>query len=533
MASKRPFLLTELGAAFAVLSLVALCLPLLGQTSPFTVSHVKEASIADVHAAMTAGELTAQDLVQMYLDRIEAYDKQGPAINAIIMINPRAMDRAAELDAKFAESGFVGPLHGIPVIIKDNYDTHDMPTTNGTLALKDSIPPDDAYQVRKLREAGAIILAKSNMAEFAMSGGFSVSSILAGYTRNPYDTSRATAGSSGGTAAAIAANFATVGLGTDTGSSIRGPASHQSLVGFRSTVGLTSRDGIIPLNAARDVGGPIARSVTDAVVVFELIAGHDPADPITAASEGEVPDNYSQFLVEDGLKGARLGAFRQLFPEDDTDPEVLRLMDQALEDMKAAGAIIIDPVRIPDLEEMRESFKEGTSRMKYDFERYLATLGPDAPFKTLDEIVETGDFHPFLRRNLNRALERAKENPGPPEENPDYQHNMEVEKQLREAVLKAMEDNSVEALIYPTFRYPPRLIGDENTTPLGANSNPLSPPTGFPAFSVPMGFTVNGLPVGLQLLGRAFDEGTLIRLSYAYEQATKHRRAPRSTPPLW
>ena len=451
MASKRPFLL--------ILPLLALCLPLLGQKSSFTVSYVKEASIADIHAAMTAGEVTARDLVQMYLDRIEAYDKQGPAINAIITINPRAMDRAADLDAKFVEEGFVGALHGIPVIVKDNYDTHDMPTTNGTLALKDSIPPDDAYQVRKLREAGAIILAKANMAEFAMSGAFSVSSILAGYTRNPYDTNRATAGSSGGTAAAIAANFATVGLGTDTGSSIRGPASHQSLVGFRSTMGLTSRDGIIPLNAARDVGGPIARSVADAVVVFELIAGPDPADSITAASEGKVPDNYSQFLVKDGLKGARLGAFRQLFPEDDTHPEVLRLMD--------------------------------------------------------------------------RALERAKENPGPPEENPDYQHNIQVEQRLRGALLMAMDDNSVDALIYPTFRYPPRLIGDENTTPLGANSNPLSPPTGFPAFSVPMGFTVKGLPVGLQLLGRAFDEPTLIRLSYAYEQATKHRRAPRSTPPLW
>ncbi len=525
MSSRRVLLISSL--------LVVIGVPALPQSSSFRVSPIKEASISDIHAAMKSGELTAVELVEMYLDRIEAYDKQGPAINAIIRINPRALDRAAELDEQMAESGFVGPLHGIPVIIKDNYDTHDMPTTNGTLALKNSIPPDDAYQVRKLREAGAIVLAKSNMAEFAMSGAFSVSSILAGYTRNPYDTSRATAGSSGGTAAAIAANFATVGLGTDTGSSIRGPASHQSLVGFRSTMGLTSRDGIIPLNAARDVGGPIARTVEDAVIVFELLAGYDPADPVTAASEGKVPENYTQFLVKDGLEGARIGALRELFPEDDTDPEVLRLMNKALEDMKAAGAVIIDPVRIPDLEEIRESFKTGTSRLKYDFERYLATLGPDAPYQTLDQIVESDDFHPFLRRNLNRALERAKENDGPPEEQADYQHNMEVEQRLREAVLKAMDDNAVEALIYPTFRYPPRLIGDENTTPLGANSNPLSPPTGFPAFNVPMGFTVDGLPVGLQLLGRAFDEPTLVRLSYSYEQATKHRRAPRSTPPLW
>ena len=501
--------------------------PLSANEPSFRVDGVQEASIADIHSAMEAGELTATELVQLYLDRIEAYDKKGPYINAIITINPRALERAAELDRQFSESGFVGPLHGIPVIVKDNYDTHDLPTTNGTLALKDSYPPDDAYQVRKIREAGAIVLAKSNLAEFAMSGHFTVSSVLPGYTRNPYDPLRVTAGSSGGTAAAVAANFATVGLGTDTGSSIRGPASHQSLVGFRTTMGLTSRDGIVPLSLARDVGGPIARTVADAVVILQVIAGYDPADPVTRAAEGNVPEGYGAFLDENGLEGTKIGAVRQMFPDDDTDPEVLALMNQALEDMRKAGATIIDPVRIPDLEEIRESFKRRVGRLKFDYNNYLASLGPDAPFKSLSEIIETEDYHPFLESSLTRA----KEIEGPPEENPDYQHNLEVASRLRDAVAKAMDDAGVDALVYPSFRYPPRLIGDLNT-PAGTNSRTLSPPTGFPAFAVPIGFTNGELPAGLQFLGRPFSEPTLIKLSYAYEQATYHRRPPKTTPPL-
>jgi amidase len=488
--------------------------------------RVEETTIADIHAAMEAGKLTAQELVQMYLHRIEAYDKQGPFINSIIMINPKAMEVAAELDKKYAKSDFVGSLHGIPVIVKDNYDTYDMPTTNGTLALKNSIPPDDSYQVRKLREAGAIILAKANLAEFASSGAYTVSSILPGYTRNPYDTRRTTAGSSGGTAAAIASNFAMVGLGTDTGSSIRAPSSHQCLVGIRSTMGLTSRDGIVPRNSDLDIGGPMARSVADAVAVLEVIAGYDAADPITAASKGKIPQNYSQFLDKDGLRGAKIGVLRQMFEEEDTDPEVFKLINQALEDMKAAGATIIDPLIIPNLKEIRESRKKGFSRLKYDFNNYLASRGPDVPYKTLEEIIESKDYHPFLRKSLAEA--QAVE--GVPEDSPKYLHNMKVAKRLIEAVLKAMDESGVDALVFPTFRYPPRLTGDLNT-PSGSN-NGLSPQTGFPAFTIPMGFTQGNLPAGLQLLGRPFCEPTLIRISYAYEQATKHRRSPESTPPL-
>lgn len=516
----------------------------LGCTPAF---EVEETTIAEIHAAMEAGRLTARELVQAYLDRIEAYDKQGPFINSIITINPNALERAGELDDALAVSGFVGPLHGIPVIVKDNYDTYDLPTTNGTLAFKNSIPPDDAYQVRKLREAGAIILAKSNLAEFASSGSFTVSSVLPGYTRNPYDPVRVTAGSSGGTAAAVAANFCTVGLGTDTGSSIRGPASHQALVGFRTTMGLTSRDGIAPLNMARDVGGPMARTVADAVAVLEAIVGYDPADPVTEASEGLVPDNYRQFLDSAGLVGARIGVLRQLFEvedplqeweatydenQDSTEtepreihPEVLRLMNQAIADMEAAGAVIVDSVEIADLDEIRDEFPT-IRRMRHDFEKYLQSR-PEVPLKTLEEILESGDYHPFLRYGLNRNNDVE----GAPEDHPEYQKYLDTQKRLQEAVLAAMDENEVDVLIYPTFNYPPRLIGDLNT-PNGANSGSLSPPTGFPAFNVPMGYSFGELPAGLQLLGRPFSEPTLIKISYGYEQATQHRRPPERTPPL-
>ena len=543
--------------------------------------QVEEATIADIHQAMEEGRITAEELVQSYLDRIEAYDRQGPYLNSIITVSEHALERARELDAAFGESGFTGPLHGIPVIVKDNYDTHDLPTTNGTLAFRGAIPPDDAYQVRKLREAGAIILAKSNLAEFASSGAFTLSSVLPGFSRNPYDPTRVTAGSSGGTGAAVAANFGAVGLGSDTGSSIRGPSSHQALVGFRTTMGLTSRDGIAPLSAARDVGGPMTRTVADAVAVLEVIVGQDPADPVTFESEGRVPDNYRQFLDADALQGARIGVLRQLFEEardyddprslgsgvlapgeempsadpeagedhesgaregqdqdegqqeeDQQDdepttihPEVLRVMEQALEDMRAAGAVIVDPVEIPDLGDIRGDFPS-ISRLKYDFEKYLATR-PELKFKTLDEVVESGDFHPFLRA----SMERNREVDYVPEEHEDYPLYLETQQRLQDAVLAVMEEHEVDVLVYPTYNYPARLIGDENTT-YGANSSILSPPTGFPAFNVPMGYSFGTLPAGLQLLGRPFDEPTLIRISYAYEQATQHRRPPPFTPPL-
>jgi amidase len=300
------------------------------EAGAFRLIWTQEASIADILAAFRAKELTCRQLVQMYLDRIEAYDRKGPALNAIVMVNPNALATADALDAKFAQSGLAGPLHCVPVIVKDNYDTVDMPTSAGSLSLKGSTALRDAFQVRKLREAGALMLAKSNMAEFAWSPFETVGSLVPGYTRNPYALDRVPAGSSGGTAAAVAASFGAAGLGTDTGNSIRGPSSHTSLVGIRSTMGLTSRDGIVPLFLNRDIGGPMARTMADAVAIFDVIAGYDSADPITAAALGKRPDSYLAFLDRNGLKGARVGAVRQLFMGSDSDPDVVKLLEQAL-----------------------------------------------------------------------------------------------------------------------------------------------------------------------------------------------------------
>src|SRR6267142_3086746 len=261
----------------------------------FALLRSEEATIADIHGAFKAKTLTCRALVQMYLDRIEAYDRKGPALNAIVVTNPDALKVAGALDVKYAQTGPTGPLHCVPIIVKDNYDTVDMPTSAGSLSLKGSIPPRDAFQVRKLREAGAIMLVKTNMAEFAFDPFETVGSLLPGYTRNPYALERVTAGSSGGTAAAVAANFGAVGLGTDTGNSIRGPASHTSLVGIRSTMGLTSRDGIVPLNFLADIAGPMTRTVEDAAAVLQVIAGPDPGDRVTLTSEGHIPSSYTAF----------------------------------------------------------------------------------------------------------------------------------------------------------------------------------------------------------------------------------------------
>jgi Asp-tRNA(Asn)/Glu-tRNA(Gln) amidotransferase A subunit family amidase len=330
-----------------------------------------ESSIMEIHEAMAAGEVNARQLVEYYLARIEAYDKQGPAINSIMTINSIALERADALDRAYRRNGLTGALHGIPMIVKDNYDTADMPTSGGSLALKDSVPPDDAFQVRRIREAGAIIIAKSNLFEFAFSPYETVSSALPGHTRNPYALNRVPAGSSGGTGASIAANLAVVGLGTDTGNSIRGPSSHNALVGIRSSMGLTSRDGIVPLFFDHDIGGPMARSVADAAIVLGVIAGHDPADPVTAEGADSIPVSYVDFLQDDALDGARFGVVRQLSNRDNADLEVLSVFEQALVDLWSDGAEIVDPIDLPQLAHLGESTEDGVdtmwcSRFKYD-----------------------------------------------------------------------------------------------------------------------------------------------------------------------
>jgi Asp-tRNA(Asn)/Glu-tRNA(Gln) amidotransferase A subunit family amidase len=491
-----------------------------------------ETSITEIHEAMVAGEVTARQLVEYYLARIEAYDKQGPAINSIITINPNALERADELDKAYRRDGLTGPLHGIPMIVKDNYDTADMPTSGGSLALKNSVPPDDAFQVRRIREAGALIIAKSNLFEFAFSPYETVSSALPGHTRNPYALNRVPAGSSGGTGASIAANLAVVGLGTDTGNSIRGPSSHNALVGIRSSMGLTSRDGIVPLYFDHDIGGPMARSVADAAIVLSVIAGHDAADPVTAEGADSIPASYTDFLQTDALDGARFGVVRQLSNRANADPEVVLKFEQALVDLWSNGAEIVDPIDLPQLAKLGSSSADGPSamwcpRFKYDLNNYLASLGPDAPVKSLKEVLDSGLYHPNVRSRIEFFQDKAES----PEDDEDCQRSLVNRERLRESVRAAMNEHKLDALVFPTWANPPRLIGDLNS-PHGDNSQQIAPHTGFPAITVPMGFTGNGLPLGLQMVGKQFDEATLIKLAYSYEQATHHRVAPKSTPPL-
>jgi Asp-tRNA(Asn)/Glu-tRNA(Gln) amidotransferase A subunit family amidase len=495
------------------------------EAAPF---RVEEATIAQIHAAMRARTLTCRQLVQLYLRRIEAYDKNGPALNSIVVVNPDALKRADEIDARPPGQGMIGPLHCIPVIVKDNFETVDLPTTDGSLSLKGYMASKDAFQVKRIREAGAIVLAKSNMAEFAFSPYETVNSILPGYTRNPYALDRVTAGSSGGTAAAVAASFGAVGLGSDTGNSIRGPSSHQALVGIRSTMGLTSRGGVVPLNLSADIAGPMARTVTDAVAVLQVVAGEDPDDPVTAAGRGHVDADYSRYLVRDGLRGARIGVLRQAYESPTLDPEVRDLFAAAIEDLKAQGATVVDPIMIEGLDQKRGAQTGTCTPFKFDLNRFLAARADRVPVKSLEEIIQSRRFHPSTEHRLATSQEVTQA----PEENPACKSREEFRAWLREATLGAMAAARVDALIYPTWSNPPRLIGDLNT-PHGDNSQLFSPSTGFPAITVPMGYLRGGvLPSGLQILGRPWSEGVLIRLAYAYEQATRHRRPPTTVPPL-
>jgi Asp-tRNA(Asn)/Glu-tRNA(Gln) amidotransferase A subunit family amidase len=489
--------------------------------------RLEEATIASIHEAMTAGRLTCHALVDGYLRRIEAYDKNGPALNAIVMTNADALREADDLDARFAKAGLVGPLHCVPAIVKDNFETVGLQSAAGSLSLKGFVSDKDAFQVKRIKDAGAIVLAKSNMAEFAFSPYETVNSILPGYTRNPYSLDRVTAGSSGGTAAAVAANFGAIGLGTDTGNSIRGPSSHQALVGVRSTMGLTSRAGVVPLNLLADIAGPITRSVEDAVAVFQVIVGEDPDDAATAVSRGRSMPDYSKSLARDGLRGARIGILRQAYERDTADAEVLAVFAAAIEDLKRAGATIVDPAPVA-LDEVRRRPDAGScGGFKYDINRYLAARGARVPVHSLEEIIKSRRFHPSIQLRLQQAQDGAENGP----DTPACQAEAEYRDQFRAAVTRTMDASKLDAFVYPTWSNPPRLIGDLNT-PHGDNSQVFSPTTGWPAINVPMGYTRGTLPIGITFFGRAWSEPTLIRLAYAYEQATRHRHPPASAPPL-
>lgn len=505
----------------ALLSALALTAPTpsRAQPAPFP---IEEATLAELQDALRAGHLTCRALTQGYLDRIAAFDKRGPAINAIILTHPRALAIADSLDAHAAARRPLGPLHCVPMIVKDNFETYDLQTTAGSLALSGWVPRQDATMVRLVRQAGAIVLAKSNMAEWAFTPYETVSSILPGYTKNPYALDRVTAGSSGGTAAAVAASFGAVGLGTDTGNSIRGPSAHQALVGIRSTMGLTSRAGVIPLNSGADIAGPMARTVADAVAVFDVIAASDPADLVTAPANARRDARYADRLRRGQLQGARIGVLVQAYARPTHDAEVDQVFTQALEDLATAGATIIPDVRVPGLDTIQRMQRGGCNRFKHDLEAYFAERAPNAPVRTLDAILRSGRYHPTVESRLRAGAQ----SPDVPDTSVGCQSRERSRAALRVAVQQLMDEQRLDALVYPTWSNPPRLIGDLNT-PHGDNSQLFSPSTGFPAITVPMGYTRDGrLPAGISFFGRPWSDGRLIGLAYDYEQATLHRRAP-------
>ena len=497
---------------------------------------LSEATIADINAAFDAGTLTSERLVEFYLARIDAFDDQGPQLNAIMAVNPRALDRARALDEERRARGPRSLLHGIPVVLKDNVDTDDMPTTAGSLLLKGSIPPDDAFIVRKLREAGAIILAKANMSEFA--SGVQLSSVD-GPMLNPHDLARNPSGSSGGTGVAIAASFGQLGIGTDTGGSVRGPSSANGIAGLKPTHGLLSRDGIVPLALSFDTAGPMARHVYDVAAMMNVMVGVDPADEATRAGEGRREDDYTAFLDPNALDGARIGVARDFLGYDD---EVDWIIEAGLDAMRAAGATVVD-VRYPPwlLQAKAEYYQTIRWReFKPQIEAYLADLAPGYP-RTLEEMIERAGRilaappEGGVPNPTRWSLFEQELNTGTPD---DYlyramrDHGLPLVRANLEGLLDA---NDLDAIVYPTSPTRPGPAGvyrgssSPNPSPSATNLANLS---GLPDLIVPAGYTSNRLPVGISFFGRPFGEARLFALGYAFEQATRVRRDPVNAPAL-
>ena len=489
-----------------------------GSSKPAAPADLLELSIAEIHRYYEEGVLTSRQLTEFYLERIGQLDD---SLNAITTINPNALAIADELDREFAGTRKLRPLHGIPIIVKDNINTKGLPTTGGSLALKDFIPKEDAFIIRRLVEAGAIIIAKSNMAEWAFSPMHTESS-TGGTTRNPYNIDYVPAGSSGGTASAIAADFATGGLGTDTGNSIRGPSSHCSLVGFRTTIGLISRSGIIPLYLRNDVVGPMCRTVEDATRMLEVMAGYDPSDPVTAYSNGKVPENYTQFLEVDGLKGSRIGVMSDI-TNYNLDPEIEALFDQAIIDMKSLGAQIVDSVYIKGFNTLKQN--QWCSDFRKDVEAYLTEFVRNDTMKSIEDIIRVGTKSKFAEERLKEfsGTEGRWNDPGSECLDP-YTDTKRIA--FREAIERVMDSLDLDVLVYPSWNNRPATISAFDREYRGDNNQIIVPHTGQPAFTVPMGYTTGNLPVGVQFLGRMYDEPTLIKLAYSYEQGTMHRKPP-------
>ncbi len=485
-----------------------------------------EASVRSVHAAIDSGKVTCVQVVRHYLDRIEAYDDRGPALNAIITVNPGALDIAAGMDRLDPRARRLRPLHCIPVVLKDNFHTADMPTTGGSKPFAKLQTPDDGFVVRKLRDAGAVIIAKANLHELARAG--TTVSSLGGQTRNPYDLTRTPGGSSGGTGAAIAANFGVLGTGSDTGQSIRSPSSANSLVGLRPTRGLVSRAGVMPFSTTQDEAGPITRSVEDAARMLDVMAGYDAADPITAFSAGHIPGSYLASLDANGLKGARIGLLTDFLGRDPIHADVNRVVDAAATKMTAMGATIVR-ISIPSLDELTRGLNLMNLEFKTAFDSYLAALGPIAPVRSLAELVARGDVHESMKSGLAADL-AITTGPGSPE----HQRMVLRRDALRQAVMTAIAANRLDAILYPHQKRLVVPIGEDQAERNGVLSNS----TGFPAltfaggYSPPTATAPIGVPVGLELLGPEWSEPVLFKLAYAFERASRIRKGPASTPPL-
>lgn len=497
------------------------------------VLELADATVAQLAAAFEEGSLTSERLVELSLARIAAYDRAGPSLNAVLWLNTGALEAARALDIERREQGPRSPLHGIPVVLKDNIDTADLPTTAGSLLLLGSIPPDDAYLVQKLREAGAIVLAKVNMSEFA---GGAVMSSISGAMRNPHDLARTPSGSSGGTGVAIADWYAPLGLGTDTGGSIRGPSASNGIVGLKPTLGLLSRDGIVPLSLTFDTAGPMGRSVADVAAMLGVMTGVDPADTATARSAGHFESDYTRFLDPEALQGARIGIARDFMGQD---ADVDWVMEAALTAMREAGATVVE-VRYPAWLLAAKGDWYTTIRwpdFREQIEDYLATLRPGYPRTLADLIVRSkeivspppGGGMPNPVRWSLFLQEEASGSTSDPEYQAMLNHGLPLARAVVEGILAT---DSLDAIVYPTSPTRPGLVEGGSGGGGGVSATNIANLTGFPDLIVPAGFVGDRLPVGISFFGPAFSEGRLLALGYAFEQRTRALRKPGTTPAL-
>jgi amidase len=488
------------------------------------------ASIAELNAAFDSGALTSERLVELYLARIAAYDDAGPKINAVLALNADALKTARALDAERKSKGPRSPLHGIPVLLKDVFDTADMPTTGGYLPLKGVKPTHDATIVKRLRDAGAIMLAKVNQSDWYATPQIMASSTLGGSSLNPFALDRTPGWSSAGTGAGLAAHFGTVGLGSETGFSIRTPTSDSNLFGLSTTSGLISRAGQMWSYITGERGGPMAHSVYDLAVTLDVIAGFDSADLWTANSLGKMPPQpYVTFIDARGLRGARVGVLKEAWDFSPVDPAVIELAKQAIAVFGEHGAHVFDPVSLGvDLPNYL-SVNGSPSRFEriHAVNQYLARQGPEYPFKNAAELLLDHPGVPGRERDREMI-----ENPVDLDRDPEYRATLEGRAKLRDAVIALLDRYDLDALIYPHKLHGPLKIGPRDDPERQYRANQLSPTTGLPAFIVPMGFTADGLPVGLEILGRPWSEPTLIKLASGFEAVTKNRRVPASTPAL-